>query len=133
MNKFIAVGRLTKDPDVRYAQNGTAIARYTLAVDRKYKKDGEPSADFISCIAFGKSAEFAEKYFRKGIKIGIEGRIQTGSYTDKNGNKVYTTDVVVEGQEFCESKGQNESPEPKADADGWMNVEDAISEELPFN
>jgi len=107
MNKVILIGRLTKDPDVRYStgDNPMAIARYTLAVDRKGpKKDGEQTADFISCIAFGRAGEFAEKYFKKGTKIGVTGRIQTGSYTNKDGQKVYTTDVVVEEQEFAESK-----------------------------
>ena len=106
MNKVILVGRLAADPEVRYSQgeNSTAIARYRLAVDRKFKRDGEPTADFISCIAFGKSGEFVEKYLHKGMKIAITGRIQTGSYTNKDGQKVYTTDVVVEEHEFCESK-----------------------------
>lgn len=106
MNKVILIGRLTRDPEVRYSagENATAIARYTLAVDRKYKQERQQNADFIQCIAFGRSAEFAEKYFRKGMKIAITGRIQTGSYTNKEGQKVYTTDVVIEEQEFAESK-----------------------------
>ncbi len=108
MNKVILMGRLTRDPEVRYSQgqdgNNTAIARYTIAVDRRYKKDGEQQADFISCIAFGHNGEFAEKYLHQGTKIALEGRIQTGSYTNKNGQKVYTTDVIVEGCEFAESK-----------------------------
>ena len=106
MNKVILIGRLTRDPEVRYSagENATAIARYTLAVDRKYKQEGQQNADFIQCIAFGRSAEFAEKYFRKGMKIAITGRIQTGNYTNKEGQKVYTTDVVIEEQEFAESK-----------------------------
>lgn len=106
MNKVILMGRLTRDPDVRYSQGerATAVARYTLAVNRRFKRDGEPDADFINCVAFGRAGEFAEKYFRQGIKIVISGRIQTGSYTNKDGIKVYTTDVIVEEQDFCESK-----------------------------
>lgn len=106
MNKVILMGRLTRDPDVRYSagENATAVARYTLAVDRRFKRDGEATADFVQCVAFGRSAEFVEKYFRQGNKIAITGRIQTGSYINKDGQKVYTTDVVVEEQEFAESK-----------------------------
>ena len=103
-NKVFLIGRLTKDPEIRYSQTGTAVARYTLAVNRRFSKDGEQSADFINCIAFSKSAEFAEKYLHRGTKIAIIGRIQTGSYTNKNGATVYTTDVVIEEQEFAESK-----------------------------
>ena len=111
MNKVVLMGRLTRDPDVRYSQgeNALAIARYTLAVDRRFKRDGEQSADFINCVAFGRSAEFAEKYLKQGTKIVATGRIQTGSYTNKDGNKVYTTDVVIEDQEFAESKGSSSS------------------------
>ena len=110
MNKVILMGRLTRDPDVRYSagENALAIARYTLAVDRRFKRDGEASADFISCVAFGRSAEFAEKYLRQGTKIAVSGRIQTGSYTNRDGQKVYTTEVVVEDQEFAESKSASE-------------------------
>lgn len=139
MNKVILIGRLTKDPEVRYSQvnNSTAIARYALAVDRKFKREGEQNADFINCIAFGKNGEFAEKYLRKGIKIVVEGRIQTGSYTNKDGQKVYTTDVVVESHEFCESKNANQSerpkPMPQTDSDWFMSIPDGIAEELPFN
>lgn len=146
MNKVILIGRPTKDPEVKYSQsdNPTAVARYTLAVDRKYKKDGEQSADFISCVAFGKQAEFVEKYIKQGIKIAVTGRIQTGSYTNKDGNKVYTTDIVVEEHEFAESKGgsrsnnNNVSPgqqdsKPYTDKDGFMNIPDGIDEELPFS
>ena len=108
MNKVILMGRLTRDPEIRYSQgdNPTAVARYTLAVDRRFRRngDGDQSADFIGCVAFGRSAEFAEKYFRQGLKIIVTGRIQTGSYTNRDGQKVYTTDVVVEDQEFAESK-----------------------------
>jgi single-strand DNA-binding protein len=145
MNKVILMGRLTRDPEVRYSQsdNALAIARYTLAVDRRFKRSGEQDADFISCVVFGKSAEFAEKYFRQGIKIAITGRIQTGSYTNKEGQRVYTTDVVVEEQEFAESKAasaantssnqQMSRPEPeKAAGDGFMNIPDELEEELPF-
>ena len=154
MNKVILMGRLTRDPEVRYSQgeSATAIARYTLAVDRRFNRNNdENSADFIGCVAFGRQAEFAEKYLRQGTKIAITGRIQTGSYTNRDGQKVYTTDVVVEEQEFAESKAaagehaggfqpQNHSnpfqsaPAPSAAAgDGFMNIPDGIDEELPFN
>ena len=110
MNQVVLMGRLTRDPEVRYSggESSMAIARYTLAVDRRFKRDGEPTADFINCVSFGKTAEFAERYFRKGIKIAVNGRIQTGSYTNKEGVKVYTTEVVVENQEFCESKAASD-------------------------
>ena len=139
MNKVIEIGRLTKDPEIRYSQgaSSTCIARYTLAVDRKIKRDGEPTADFINCIAFGKLGEFAEKYLRQGIKIAVVGRIQTGSYTNKDGQKVYTTDVGVEEQEFCESKSSNQSQSndrPQASSDGFMSIPDNLEDEgLPFN
>lgn len=159
MNKVVLMGRLTRDPDVRYSagENSTAVARYTLAVDRRFKRDGEATADFISCVAFGRSAEFAEKYFRQGIRIVVSGRIQTGSYTNRDGVKVYTTDVVVDEQEFAESKSASaensgsfgggsynnapfgSAPAPSApaaapaSADGFMNIPDGIDEELPFN
>ena len=138
MNKVILCGRLTRDAEVRYSQgSNTAVARYTLAVDRKFKKDGEPTADFINCVAFGKSAEFAEKYLHKGIKIIVVGRLQTGSYTNKNGQKVYTTDVIIEEQEFAESKAtsqQNAPQIPPTSPDGFMFVPDGIDDdELPFN
>lgn len=143
MNKVILMGRLTRDPEVRYStgENATAIARYSLAVDRRFKRDGEPTADFINCVVFGKGAEFAEKYLQKGTKIAVVGRIQTGSYTNKDGVKVYTTDVVVEEQEFAESKtaSENNSKEstPRQNhgsEDGFMNIPDGIdNEELPFN
>ena len=147
MNKVILMGRLTRDPEVRYSQGETplAIARYSLAVDRRQNRnnpDGQ-TADFINCVAFGRQGEFAEKYFHKGIKIAVTGRIQTGSYTNKDGVKVYTTEVVVEEQEFAESKAASEQsggfqpmgrPEPSAAAgDGFMNIPDGIDEELPFN
>lgn len=149
MNKVILMGRLTRDPEVRYSQgeNSMAVARYTLAVDRRFKRDQEQqTADFVPCVAFGRAGEFAEKYFRKGIKIAVTGRIQTGSYTNQEGQKVYTTDVVVEEQEFAESKSTSEGnyqqggfqsagkPAPSAAAgDGFMNIPDGIDEELPFN
>lgn len=145
MNKVILMGRLTRDPEVRYSQgeNMTAVARYTLAVDRRYRREGEEkTADFISCVAFGRNGEVAEKYFRKGVKIVITGRIQTGSYTNKEGHKVYTTDIVVEEQEFAESKAASErnggpasAGQQEADGagDGFMNIPDGLDEELPFN
>lgn len=140
MNKSILIGRFTRDPEVRYTDGGTSIARFTIAVDRRFKKDGEQQADFIGCIAFGKTAEFVEKYFHQGMKIGLEGRIQTGSYTNKDGVKVYTTDVVAENVEFVESKssgsGQSDYGSqytPSAAGDGFMNIPDGIDEELPFN
>lgn len=143
MNKVILMGRLTRDPEVRYSQgeNSTAIARYTLAVDRRFRRnnDGEQTADFIGCVAFGRSAEFAEKYFRQGLKVIVTGRIQTGSYTNKDGQKVYTTDVVVEDQEFAESKATSQQNQQKPsgpapdNSDGFMNIPDGIDEVLPFN
>ena len=153
MNKVILMGRLTRNPDVRYSQGekATCVARYTLAVNRRFRRDGEQDADFINCVAFGRQGEFAEKYFRKGIKIAITGRIQTGSYTNRDGQKVYTTEVVVEEQEFAESKAssdsyaashpqQNAAPAPSmpspgaASADGFMNIPDGVEDEgLPFN
>ena len=146
MNKVILMGRLCADPEVRYAQNQnqTAIARYRLAVDRRFHRDGDATADFISCVAFGKAAEFAEKYLRQGTKIAITGRIQTGSYTNREGQKVFTTDVVVEEQEFAESKsasaGNGGAAPQTADPDGFMSLPDGfmslpdgIDEELPFN
>lgn len=141
MNKVILMGRLTRDPEVRYSQgdNPMAIARYTLAVDRRFKRDGEQTADFIGCVAFGRSAEFAEKYFRQGLKIAVIGRVQTGSYTNKDGQKVYTTDVFVEEQEFVESKKSSDnqvsrqSQNSQSNSDGFMNIPEGIDEELPFN
>lgn len=147
MNKVILMGRLTRDPDVRYSQGGksTAVARYTLAVDRRFKRDGEQSADFINCVAFGKQGEFAEKYLRQGTKIAVTGRLQTGSYTNKEGRKVYTTDIVVEEHEFAESRkaaeensrsdsgGNNSGTSLEPDSEGFMSIPDGIDEELPFN
>ena len=128
---------MTKEPEIRYSQgaNTTCVARYTLAVDRKFKQEGQPNADFINCIAFGKLGEFAEKYLHKGIKIAVTGRIQTGSYTNKDGQKVYTTDVVVEEQEFCESKSQSNSQPHHAPSNdnSWMNIPDGLEDSLPFN
>ena len=149
MNKVILMGRLTRDPEVRYGgANNSAVARFSLAVDRRFKREGdEQTADFINCVAFGKTAEFLEKYARKGTKFVVEGRIQTGSYTNKEGQKVYTTDVVCENVEFAESKnsqsnggavnggfdgGSNFTPSSDA-GDGFMNIPDGIDEELPFN
>lgn len=145
MNKVILMGRLTRDPEVRYSQGATAtaIARFSIAVDRRFKRDGEPDADFINCVAFGRTGEFIERYGHKGTKFVVEGRIQTGSYTNKDGVKVYTTEVVVESQEFAESKnaqgnggyanaGQSAAPAPMPADDGFMNIPDGI-EELPFS
>ena len=170
MNKVILMGRLTRDPEVRYTQgeNSMAIARYTLAVDRRFTRSRDNSgdqqtADFISCVAFGKSGEFVEKYCHKGTKLVVTGRIQTGSYTNKEGQKVYTTEVVAEDQEFAESKSASQNSgsgydgggnyggsynnnqgssynrpgggyeQPSAPGDGFMNIPDGIDEELPFN
>jgi len=142
------MGRLVRDPDVRYSsgEGAMAVARYTLAVDRRGRRangaDDQQTADFIGCVAFGRSGEFAEKYFRKGTKVVVEGRIQTGSYTNKDGQKIYTTDVVVENQEFAESKNSNgagdafipASGQSQAEiSDGFMNIPDGIDEELPFS
>ncbi len=155
MNKVILMGRLTRDPDIRYSagENGMQVARYTLAVDRRFRRQEGQQADFISCVVFGKGAEFAEKYLHKGVKIAVTGRIQTGSYTNREGVKVYTTDVVVEEQEFAESRAASEAGSAsynnnqynggKAQAapegggfddgpDGFMNIPDGIDEELPF-
>ena len=137
MNKVILMGRLTRDPDVRYTagDNPTAIGRYTLAVDRRFKREGEATADFINCVAFGKQGEFAEKYFRQGTKVLVTGRIQTGSYTNRDGVKVYTTDVVVEEQEFAESKKEEKKPQKKIEEDenGFTNIPEGIDEDLPFD
>lgn len=141
MNKVILIGRLTRDPEVRYSQGAEpmAVARYSLAVDRRTRKnvgDNEPTADFINCVAFGSNGEFAEKYLKKGVKILVEGRIQTGSYTNKDGVRIYTTDIVVEHHEFVESKAAGDTPanntnEPETD--DFMHIPDDIDEELPFN
>ena len=150
MNKVILMGRLTRDPEVRYSQGGEAplaIARFSLAVDRRQARNNQDgqNADFINCVAFGRQGEFAERYLRKGTKIALTGRIQTGSYTNKDGVKVYTTDIVAEDFEFCESKGASGNdggysggndysrPMPSGAGDGFMNIPDGIDEELPFN
>lgn len=144
MNKVILMGRLTRDPNVRYTQGAesTCVARYTLAVDRRVKQEGQQSADFIGCVAFGRNGEFAEKYLKQGSKIVITGHIQTGSYTNRDGNKVYTTDIVIEEQEFAESKAAAErnqqqepqpQPQPETDENGFMNIPDGLDEELPFS
>ena len=138
MNKVILMGRLTRDPNVRYTQQNSSqesmcVTRYTLAVDRRGARDGQQSADFISCVAFAKNGEFAEKYFKQGTKIAITGRIQTGSYINRDGQKVYTTDIVVEEQEFVESKkNEKENVEYSDIGDGFMDIPDGIDSELPF-
>lgn len=136
MNKTILIGRLTKNPEAFFSTSGTKIARYTLAVNRPFKRDGEQQADFIRCIAFEKNAEFAEKYLYKGTKIAVTGRIQTGSYTNQAGQKIYTTDVIVENHEFCEKKADNSNSVDNAydynqPADAYMPP-DGIENELPF-
>ena len=143
MNKVILVGRLTRDPEVRYSQgdNSTAVARYTLAVDRKFKRDNEPTADFIPCVGFGRLAEFTEKYLRQGMRISVSGHIQTGNYTNRENRKIYYTEVVLEEQEFAESRaeseanrsGQQSKPEETVDENGFMNIPEGLEEELPFN
>lgn len=142
MNKVVLVGRLTRDPEMRYSngETPTAIARFTLAVNRRFvRKDDGQTADFIGCIAFGKNAEFIEKYFRQGMRVSLSGRIQTGSYVNRDGQKVYTTDVIVEEQEFAESKSEKSAGQslsqgyPLPDGDGFMNIPDGINEELPFS
>lgn len=146
MNKVILLGRLVREPETRYsgANDSMAVCRYTLAVDKKFKKDGEATADFINCISFGKSAEFAEKYFTKGLRVAVSGRIQTGSYTNRDGQKVYTTDVVVEEHEIAQSRSEasnqqdsNRQPEispyGKDKDNGFMNIPDGIDDELPFS
>ncbi len=138
MNKVILMGRLTRDPDVRYSSGdgSTAVARYILAVDRRFHRDGDATADFIGCVAFGRQAEFTEKYLRQGTKIAITGRIQTGSYTNREGRKVYTTDVVVEEQEFAEGKNAERPREqgatPQTNTDGFMTLPDGVDEDIPF-
>lgn len=137
MNSVQLVGRLTRDPEIRYSDGGSSVARFSLAVDRRYRGENGPTADFPSCVAFGKTAEFIEKYFSKGMRIGLQGRIQTGSYTNNDGVKVYTTDVIVENCEFVESKGAQASNNASSDypepgEDGFVNIPDDIDEELPF-
>lgn len=143
MNKVVLMGRLTRNPDVRYSQGekATCVARYTLAVNRRFRRDGEQDADFINCVAFGRQGEFAEKYMKQGTKIVISGRIQTGSYTNRDGVKVYTTDVVIEEQEFAESKKAAETSstpqntqgvKSNPEDDGFMTIPEGVEEELPF-
>lgn len=137
MNKVILIGRLCNDPETRYTQgeHATAISRYRLAVNRRFNRDGEPDADFINCIAFGKQGEFVEKYLRKGMQIAVVGRIQTGSYTNKDGHKVYTTDIVVDEHEFCESKSSSSTApaaEQKPTYDQFASIPDGL-DELPFS
>mgnify|MGYP001638127087 FL=1 len=145
MNKVILMGRLTRDPDIKYMQNEqqTAVARFTLAVDRRFKRQGDDqAADFINCVAFGKTAEFVENYLKQGTKVVGCGRIQTGSYTNKEGQRVYTTDVVIEELEFAESKKSAQQydagsvaqrPEPSETADGFVNIPDGLEDGLPFS
>lgn len=141
INSVNLTGRLTRDPDVRYTDGGTSIARFTLAVDRRFRQDDGPTADFPSCVAFGKTAEFIERYFRQGMKLELTGRIQTGSYTNKDGVKVYTTDVIAEQVGFGESKGASQRQENEGSPggfnasgdDGFMNIPNDVEEELPFN
>lgn len=150
MNKVILMGRLTRDPEVRYSQGAsqTAVARFSIAVDRRFKREGEPDADFFNCTAFGKQAEFIERYLRKGIKVVVCGRIQNDNYTNKDGQMVYSVRVMIDEVEFAESKnaqnnndggynggytGGNSAPAPSGAGDGFMNIPDGIDEELPFN
>lgn len=146
MNKVILMGRLTRDPEVRYSQGSsqTAVARFSVAVDRRFKRDGEPDADFFNCTAFGRQAEFVERYLHKGTKILLTGRIQNDNYTNRDGQQVYSVRVIAEEIEFAESKnasgdnsgfmgGNNTRPEPSGAGDGFMNIPDGIDEELPFN
>lgn len=150
MNKLILMGRLTRDPEVRYSQgeSSLAIARFSLAVDRRFKRAGEPDADFFNCTAFGKQAEFVERYLKQGTKILLTGRVQNDNYTNKEGQKVYSVQVIAEEIEFAESKNASAAnqaaggfqpampmqPEPsQAVGDGFMNIPDGIDEELPFN
>jgi single-strand DNA-binding protein len=141
LNKVNLVGRLTRDPEVRYTEGGTSIARFGIAVDRRFKTEGQPDADFPNIVAFGKTADFVEKWFHKGERIGLAGRIQTGSYTNNEGAKIYTTDVIAEEVEFVESRsnGQASRPDPNQannnvpGSDGFMNIPDGLDEDLPFN
>jgi single-strand DNA-binding protein len=131
VNKAILIGRLTREPEIRNT-GSTAVAKYTLAVDRRFKREGEASADFINCVVFGKGAEFTEKYLKQGSKIAVVGRIQTGSYKNKDGQTVYTTDIVVEEQEFAESKNSSTPAQNPVVEDKWMSIPEGIDEELPF-
>lgn len=138
MNKVILMGRLARDPEIRYTQgeNSMVVARFTLAVDRRFKRDNQPTADFISCICFRKTAEFVEKYCKKGTKLVVEGSWQTGNYTNKDGDKVYTNDCLVDNCEFAESKAtaeQNQKNDNKSGNDDFMNIPDGVEDGLPFN
>lgn len=141
MNHVVLIGRLVRDPEIRYSQGEKpmAVAKYTLAVDRRYKRENEPTADFIRCISFGRNAEFAEKYMTQGRKFAVEGSIQTGSYQNKDGQTVYTTDVIVNGQDFCDSKPAGSGNTGNyagaaTDSEGFMNIPDGVEDEgLPFN
>ncbi len=145
MNKVVLVGRLTRNPETRYSQgdNPTAISRYTLAVDRRFRREGQPDADFIRCVAFGRAGEFADRYFTQGMRVAVSGRIQTGSYTNKEGQKVYTTDVVVENHEFVESKNANggggsysggsSAPSAPDNDEDFMNIPGGIDDQIPFS
>ena len=139
-NKVILIGNLTADPELRQTPSGISVCRFNIAINRRGTKptgdQSQQTADFINCVAFGRAGEFAERYFRKGMKVAISGRIQTGSYTNKDGVKVYTTEVVIEEQEFaeCKQNGESERPAPSTNSgDGFMNIPDGIDEELPFN
>lgn len=135
MNKVILMGRLTRDPEIRYPRDpeAAAVGRFSLAVDRRFKKDGSPDADFFNCVCFGRQAEFVEKYLKKGIKMLITGRVENNNYTDRDGRKVYAVQIVVEEMEFAESKAANNEPTPAPGVgDGFMNIPDGIEEELPF-
>ena len=135
MNKWIGMGRLTRDPEVRYSQSGSAVANFSVAIDRRYKRDGETTADFFNCTAFGKTGEFVEKYLRKGIKVVIEGELQNNTYEDKNGTTHYSVQIIVNQIEFAESKSSQDNTEPETTApvnDDFMNVSGSDMEELPF-
>ena len=135
MNKWIGMGRLTRDPEVRYSQNGSAVANFSVAIDRRYKRDGETTADFFNCTAFGKTGEFAEKYLRKGTKVVIEGELQNNNYEDKNGTKHYSVQIIVNQIEFAESKSSQDNTEPETTApadNDFVNVPDGDMDELPF-
>lgn len=145
MNNVSLVGRLVRDPEVRYVQNeSVSVAKFSLAVERKWKRDGEPTVDFINCTVFGKSAEFTEKYFRKGMRVAITGRIQTGSYKNKDGQTVFTTEIIVESQEIAQSKSESNESSTASNAeagkspygssgDDFMSVPEGVEDELPFS
>ena len=137
MNKVILMGRLVRDPDVKYANGGNSgqmcIASYTLAVDRRFRKEGEATADFLRCVSFGKAGEFAEKYFKQGTKVAVTGRLQTGSYKNRDGATIYTTDVVINSHTFCEKAENKPSSTLKTDSDGFESIPDKLDELLPFS